>query len=135
MRAVGRMYARRQKPQSICQDGGGKERMLKAIWAYAEEIRAARNSLQSWVLKSKVGRIWNARFDAKTTHVHEPAAERHQQLSHQCPRCGVKLGLKAETPQSIVYDFADWDLLCQHRHFGSPQLCELLYLGQLGSVH
>jgi hypothetical protein len=108
--------------------------LLKAMQATTEEVRNVRHVLRSWVLKSKVGGIWSARFNEKA-YSSQRASERHQATSFPCPRCGLTLHLKGDGSQAIIYDIADWERQCQHGHLGSPQLCQLRSLGQSGILH
>jgi hypothetical protein len=108
--------------------------LLKAMQATTEEVRAVRQALRSWALKTKVGGIWSARFEEKA-YSSPQASKAHQPTSFPCPRCGLTLHLKGEGTHAIIYDIADWERQCQNGHLGSPQLCQLLSLGQSGILH
>ena len=108
--------------------------LLKAMQATTEEVRNVRQVLRSWVLRTKVGGIWSARFDEKA-YSSPKASKAHQPTSFPCPRCGLTLHLKGEATQAIIYDIADWERQCQHGHLGSPNLCQLLSLGHWGILH
>ena len=108
--------------------------LLKAMQATTEEVRAVRQVLRSWALKTKVSGIWSARFEEKA-YLSPQASKAHQPTSFPCPRCGLTLHLKGEATQAMIYDIADWERQCQYGHLGSPQLCQLLSLGQSGILH
>jgi hypothetical protein len=108
------------------QIASARSALLRAIQTTAEEIRAVKNNFQAWVLRT--GAIWAPRHSP-------PAPEPHPPVSFPCPHCSLTLRLKGKGPQVVIYDIVDWERQCQHRHLGSPQLCQLLSLGQSGLVH
>ena len=89
--------------------------LLKAMQATAEEVRAVRQALRSWALKTKVGGIWSARLEEKA-YSSPQASKAHQPTSFPCPRCGLTLHLKGEGTHAIIYDIADWERQCQNGH-------------------